>query len=593
VKLNSLLACSTCGSELTISADQTNNSTQFNWLICRSCRLKFPVVYGFPLFLESIAINKNYSNRKKDYLLKCFDPKNSAYKDYIEKKTTKNIFEVYAAMQPFNESGRAFFPFIDKIKKSIRIGDVIIDAWARTGWHALLLSALFPDQQIIALWDGNTSVLGYSGYGYWFSKEKRPKNIEVIFVEANKPLPIKTDTATLIFAHDAMHRYHFPLYPSELIRISNSSSFIMMPHIHLSNNKPEPFFERGGIIRHSSAYYQSIHRLLDEKNQEFMLISESELFNHQQNATVNNIEDGTDYNGFGIIAPKNFFKNKFSNVINHKITSFSYLIVNPLLTFNPFNGHIMLKAYALGGSLLYYLKRHPCYEKRLQSIRGYKLNMDCIKLLLLTDLNLTLEEYSNELGWSDSYCKDIVNILYNLELIMPLSTSHTAVELQEFYNNKQGLLPESFIDFWEFMLNNHPETKLLNLEGNKITVSETHELILSISKYFIDNKTNNNDNDSDAIKILSSVDPVKLQICMMSAWWIGSDPQIIIRRDKDEAIFPVKEKRLTKKPFLFSNSSTNTDSNNIFWSIIEKNIGVKISPIRNNLSSCWYRELFK
>ncbi|MEH6466929.1 MAG: hypothetical protein V7722_04810, partial [Porticoccus sp.] len=185
------------------------------FLSCSTCQLLTPVVNDFVLFTETRAVG-GYPTRGVQALQEKFSDI-KGYEAYCRSKGQRGVIEIYAAFQPFNESSRAIYPFIDQLKSQLQPSDLIVDTWSRTGWSALLLAALFPDQQVVAIWEGDNSVLGYIGYGYWFAPQRRPENLSVIFLAPDQDLPFFDGSAALIHGHDIVHRRPMPSYLDDLL----------------------------------------------------------------------------------------------------------------------------------------------------------------------------------------------------------------------------------------------------------------------------------------------------------------------------------------------------------------------------------------
>lgn len=170
-----------------------------------------PEINGFTLFTEA-DIPEALNDSRLDLLRNLFCSDDVRYQVYLEQKKSRGIIEMYAALQPFNESTRSVRPFLPDLWTIVKPGDIIVDLWARTGWHALVLAELFPEQQVIAIWDSNTSVLGYSGYAYWFSAGKVSKNLSVVFSPPENNVSFVDSSVAVFFAHDVMHRRPFPKF---------------------------------------------------------------------------------------------------------------------------------------------------------------------------------------------------------------------------------------------------------------------------------------------------------------------------------------------------------------------------------------------
>ena len=517
MKYLSLLACPNCYSAL-LKKDET---PIISWLNCQFCQLDTPVIHDFALFTESQphgSIDRLHINK----LVKFFEPNSSDYQRYIDLKYSREMLDVYAAMQPFNESTRSIYPCLSKLKGSFKPNEIIIETWSRTGWYALILSALFPEQHILALWEGNNSVLGYRGYGYWFSEGKRPKNLNIIFASPNQQLPFKHNLAKMIVAHDILHRRELEVYSDELLRVIHPDGVILAPHVHLSNSEPKPYFERGGILRHGVTYSQHYNSLIADNNRQCLVLSEQELLNYQDNRLLEDASDREHYNGFLAIAKKAWLQQNFNNEIEQSIDNFARLIPNPLLEINPISGSINLKPSGLSNRVRYYLDRHPNYAKIIQSSLVKKLDTNCIKLLIAAEQGGTIIDLARVLGWSVLHTKHITNRLREDEIIAILPIDNSAIDLQGFYTNQHSLFPQSFVDFWQNLIATTPDLFLLILDDQHLSIKEIHQLMLAICAYYLTHGIE----QFNLIVIDAAIDPTKQIILMMAAWWLSLSIQV-------------------------------------------------------------------
>ena len=175
------------------------------------------------------------------------------YKQFLRQKSRYPAYDIYACFQPFNEAFKALFPFVQYIKEHLNKGDSILNLWDRSGWTASMLSGWFPQQHIITIWEGDKDILGYRGFDYWMSLERRD-NHSVIFADFERPLPLENNSVSAIVGMDVLHRFNQPEFLSEINRIAKPEAPVIFPHVHLTNNMPEPFFDRGCIQLHGNDY---------------------------------------------------------------------------------------------------------------------------------------------------------------------------------------------------------------------------------------------------------------------------------------------------------------------------------------------------
>ena len=153
-----------------------------------------PSIGNLTFYNESdIFPNQLLSKKEKELVSVCSEEEK--YKQFLKQKGRRPTYDLYACYQPFNESFKAVFPFLKALQKTIKKGDVILSLWDRSGWQTNLLGGLFPEQHIIATWEGNKDVLGYKGFHHWM---KDQPNISVLFCDLNKPIPLKNNSIGLL-----------------------------------------------------------------------------------------------------------------------------------------------------------------------------------------------------------------------------------------------------------------------------------------------------------------------------------------------------------------------------------------------------------
>jgi uncharacterized protein YbaR (Trm112 family) len=444
-------------------------------LVCLGCDQLTPVVNGFPLFNESDFESEGFTQRRH-VLQKKFDDF-GAYSTYRENKLARHTIEIYAAFQPFNESSRAIYPFIDTLKSQLQPGQLIIDTWSRTGWSALLLAAFFPDQQVVAIWEKDNSVLGYAGYSYWFAEDRRPANLSIIFLGAEQALPFPDSSAALIHGHDVVHRRPFKYYITDLVRVSDPEGTILLPHIHLSNCEPNPYFPRGGELRHGLEYTEFLTNLLAGEKRTAMVLSEPDLFAQQRPVTLNDAAAGDDYNALIILAVDTYFKAPLSENWLLEFNDNARAVINPLLIVCPFTHQVLLNKSGLGDQLDYLLTRHPIYEDKLKKILPRKLSSLEYTLLLSCELGHTLAEIFSKSKITTTKVKKILLALVQCELISLLPLPAIAIELQNFHTNHHRLSGESFNTAWQRMLDEQPDCILMTFDNAPLSVIEMAALI--------------------------------------------------------------------------------------------------------------------
>ncbi|WP_436516318.1 AMP-binding protein [Ekhidna sp. To15] len=365
--------------------------------------------------------------------------KRPSYTNFIEQKLSKKLVDPYSAFQPFNESSRAFYPFIKKLKDEVlKPDDVILDTWCRTGWSTFFLAAMFPEQEVISIWEGDKDVLGYQGFDYWFSPERKPSNARIIFTNINKKLPLKSRSIKLVYGLDTLHRYDQSTLVPELFRVVKTDGVVVFPHIHLTNSSPDPFFERGEKQLHGTDYERYFKSFLMDKEMEAYVNSEPRMFALDKPEILKNDPNTKDYNAIIAAIPKKLggfelepYQLEFQNILNQ------FILTNPYLDINLNNGIVKLDKDYLNGVVGEMLDRHPIYHKKIKSAHNFQLSDIQTKILYLANHNYSNKEIVELIKIEeDEFVSEILE-LASIEIIHVLPLSRDAKNLQAFHSAKK------------------------------------------------------------------------------------------------------------------------------------------------------------
>ncbi|MCB0642808.1 MAG: methyltransferase domain-containing protein, partial [Phaeodactylibacter sp.] len=204
--------------------------------------------------------------------------KHQQYAEFVRRKGRRGNGDIYATFQPFNEASKAFYPFVHALRKRLPPGGIILNLWDRSTWFSSLLPALFPEQTVLTTWEGDKNVLGYGGYDFWMTQKDGYTNSQLIFCAPDQPLPLEAHSVDLVFALDAFHRFDQSKWIQEALRLIKPEGAILFPHTHLSNNEPEPFFERGCKQMHGRDYQAFFDRIHQTTGRRGLVLSEPGLF---------------------------------------------------------------------------------------------------------------------------------------------------------------------------------------------------------------------------------------------------------------------------------------------------------------------------
>jgi uncharacterized protein YbaR (Trm112 family) len=150
------LCCPACRKRYSLRVvNSSNDRIETALLTCSRCCITIPVLRGFPIFDQQfLAEDPNLD----DLTAKLFGPPEE-YLEFLDRKHEKPVYDLYAAFQPFNESTQSIFPLLPLLKEVVKPGDLILDLWCRTGWTGEFLSAIFPEQQVISVWESSSGLL--------------------------------------------------------------------------------------------------------------------------------------------------------------------------------------------------------------------------------------------------------------------------------------------------------------------------------------------------------------------------------------------------------------------------------------------------
>jgi hypothetical protein len=346
------------------------------WCECGSAVI--PILAGFVFFTEPL-LHRSLADAAALHALtsRVFGAKQD-FDRVAEEKMKRGVVEAYAAFQPFNESSRALEPLLPILKAAVRPGDLLLDTWCRTGWTGEWLAGNFPEQRVVSMWEGNSSVLGYRGFRHLLGSERRAPNLDLIFAQASGPLPFADGCVALLHGHDALHRHALYPFAAEALRVSRDGAPLVFPHVHLSNSEPEPYFDRGGRILHGTDYRRWLDGLALGARRRGYVFSEAALFERSlapSPAPFVDDSETTHYNGLVAVLPEN------APSVDSADSTRRFL-VNPLCHFDLSRSSVRVARDAFHGEVGKLLCRHPVYAKRLPQQALALDEASCLALLL-------------------------------------------------------------------------------------------------------------------------------------------------------------------------------------------------------------------
>jgi acyl-coenzyme A synthetase/AMP-(fatty) acid ligase len=441
---------------------------------------------------------------KKDLILPRQNPELESLSDYLSRykykyqrflrqKSRHPSIDLYAVFQPFNEAFKALFPFITYIKEKIQPGDIILNLWDRSGWTASMLSGWFPDQQIITVWEGDKDILGYKGFDYWMSSERR-SNHTVVFADFLRPMPFESNSISAIIGMDLLHRYNQPELISELNRIAKCQAPILFPHVHLTNSEPEPYFDRGCRQLHGKEYAFLFDQLETTTQRKGYVLSEPATFNWNQDSTdkeklLVSEPDNPNYNACVAWIPAND-KVVLRPWRGHEQPEWetNYLLQNPLLSIHPINRRIEFNIKGYGPLIEELLERHAVYAHRIRQSPGKLVSQLLVEILYWAGQGKTLHEILKITGIPKPDMQQILQTLWDLELAQVVPVDEAGFRLQSLLGQQKYILErkESQLGFfWKQAVETYPEQTCMKMGKDFLSFSQADELVTLIQKALV------------------------------------------------------------------------------------------------------------
>ncbi len=487
MQLPEIFSCPNCHHSFSEIEDKFEDSVIA--LSCANCQTITPVLEGIAYFHETDIYLGDSSLERVSSFRNKIETNRSKYQDFLNKKAQRPSVDAYAAFQPFNESTRAIYPFIELMRQNLQPGDWILDTWCRTGWTSNWLASLFPEQNILSIWEGNTDILGYQGFDYWFSSEKRKSNQHIVFTDLSQPLPIQTDSIKVIYGLDSLHKYKQSVFIPEMLRVVAPDGISLFPHVHLTNAEPEPFFERGERQLHGKEYDSLFSEVGKKHGFQHFIMPEIELFELAKEKQIwnePNIEPH--YNAVIALLPKSVGK----PILKPSRTDFSepeklFVLVNPLVEINLDLGIACLTKKHLNGASHRILERHPVYKARLNFDEKGKLSELETKLIYWAKRAKSISKIAQLLEIELSDLVEVIKKLEKAELIQTHLLTPTAIQLF-YFQAEQKLIPtpnENTIDhLWKLAEAKFEGKNLLinEVDESELNWEDCNEIILAIQQ---------------------------------------------------------------------------------------------------------------
>jgi uncharacterized protein YbaR (Trm112 family) len=480
------LACPQCGGALQWRAEESADEGD-GTLGCVACNALTPVLSGIIFFGETKAALLDRRTVLTE--LRARIGMRDDYARYAEEKAGRNVLEPYAAFAPFNESTRAALPLLYRARDHLDTNDLILDLSNRSGWTGAFLAGLFPEQRVIAFWEGDNSVLGYRGFLHWFGTGRKPSNLFPVFLPPGMPFPLRAGAARLVHGYDILHHRSLPEFLVEALRVAAADAVLVFPHIHLSNGEPVPWFARGGTHRHGRDYQALLAQYLPGDMRRPAVLSELSAFDAWMADT--DIDQAfapdpetTHYNGVIAVAPPSIFKTPAS--ARRAALSPSVLFVsNPFLRVNALTGRVHLLEDALSGHLRHMFDRHPAYESfLLRAIDGLVLSSGECEIIAAMEEGAELSRLAFLRGLPVREAEQHVSRLVAADLVVPVPVAQHVWRLQQaFHANGHSLLDREPARLLREWIGEAPQASAFALMGVDLTRAEVGEISAALLQY--------------------------------------------------------------------------------------------------------------
>ena len=455
---------------------------EYGWLTCEACKLAYPVLGGFVHFGEALPAGEAPDIAGLRALEREIAGDPQAYSRFVEQASRRPSYEPYAAFAPFNEATRALYPLIPALRRHLVPGDLIVDVWCRTGWTGALLAGLFPQQHVISLWEGSGGVLGYAGYRHWLGEEARPANWSIAFADPRRGLPFAAASVALLHAADSLHRFDLEPFLAECLRVSGEEGALVFPHVHLANGEPDPFFERGGTIRHGAIYRRLLDDRLKPGPRSGYVLSERALFDRVDSRTLADESDTPDYNALIAILSDRHGPYEIGRA-RREYNEDDRLIPNPLVGVDVAGSEAAFDAEALAGRAGYLLKRHPVYAERVARCLPRQLAADDLRVLCWLRLapDLTAGEIRQRIGLDEAAFHESIRGLEAHEILHAAPVGAAMASLQHFFATRRkavALGDQHFAALWSRAATRDGGRPLIQTEdGSAFTAGDASEVV--------------------------------------------------------------------------------------------------------------------
>ncbi|MCB1688901.1 MAG: AMP-binding protein, partial [Halioglobus sp.] len=512
------LACPICKSalEARIRSDEPGVAMD-GFLECVVCGTATPVSHGFPLFTETQlnrpSLSEQWLNAQNANWFRAAD-----YDAFLREKAARNLRDSYAFFQPFNESSRSLLALLEPLRESLKPGDLVLDTWCRTGWSGEWLASLFPEQQVVSLWEGNSNVLGYAGFQYWLPEGKRAANLSILFSHADRPLPFQSHCVQLVVGLDSLHRYRQDTFLAECMRVTREEGVLFFPHIHLTNSEPDPFFERGCLQLPGSEWEYILSHSCKDSSRNAFIFAEPELFDSGSSFTLKSDPVTRHYNGAALIGPKVWEGRTVSTCHQSVPGGKDRLLGNALIDVNLDRASVAICSDKPGLEVSELLLRHPIYQQRLDARMGCDLTEIECEVVFHSRTGKCFEQICDASERTERELSVAARSLCEREILFPAAVSRSMSQLQAYYGYLELPGPGfgSFPQLWATLSTRYAHQPIMLDEAGVRYDFESVDIMVGAASRWLQTVSDH----GDAILICSENCP-ELFILVWACWLTG------------------------------------------------------------------------
>ncbi|MDW3219143.1 MAG: AMP-binding protein [Acidimicrobiales bacterium] len=476
-------------------------------LWCERCRSAVPVVDGIAFFGE----------RGRDPVAFATDDAPRFREGFValsEARRRRGHREPYAWFRPFNESSRALEPLLPILEEALIGGGRILDLWNRTGWTGAWLAGLFPDVEVVSIWEGDTDQLGYGGFLEALPSAGRPDNLTLAFAHPGDPLPFVDDSFRVVHGLDTLHRYPEAALLDEVLRVGDADAVVVFPHIHLTNSEPDPWFERGCTQRHGREWGEFLDARLAGDRRRAWVMSEARAYTERASFAVRDERDTEHYNGLVLIADEAWEGRTLAAPPLPIDSSSATLFVNPLVDIDLTGGAVSVDDARPGSVVEYMTARHAVCVDRIGLAPD--LTSRQLQLVVHARAGLTLGQIADRLDATVEGLREPVADLVDRGLAVVAEVAPATAASQRTYVD---LRPEGddFAALWDVLPARYGDGALLAADdGSIFTVEDVAVVTDGLRGWFADRGLV----EGDAIALMAEPHPEYL-MTIWAAWRAG------------------------------------------------------------------------